>query len=160
MLKHCYSRHSYRDLCVCCWFGIDELSPEAPWPLIQSACLHIHCFLALMYYRVQVVVCAVTARIKLCHSHFTAAAVLFSGRSETLRGEGISLICQLWSFYLTVDWVRQDEGRLDFIMHTHRKRGQRQRPSNTKGFHNKGLQYLYWAVTAKLENTSGISYCH
>lgn len=113
--KHCYSRCSLRDLCVCCWFGIDELSPEAPWPLIQSACLHIHCFLALMYYMVQVVVvCAVTAWIKLCHSHFTAAAVLFSGCSETLRGEDISLICQLWSLYLTVDWVRQDEGRLDF----------------------------------------------
>ncbi len=112
-------------LCVCRWFGADELSPEAPWPLIQSVCLHVHCFLALIYYRVQAVVCGVTAWIKLCHSHFTAAAILFSGRSETLRGEDISLICRVWSLYLNVDWVRQDEGRLDFIVLTQRQRGQR-----------------------------------
>lgn len=111
-----------RDLEGACWFGIDELSPEPPWPLIQSECLHVHCFLAMIYYRVQAVVCAVTAWIKLCHSYSTAAAVLFSGRSETLRGEDISLICRVWSLYLNVDWVRRDEGRLGFLVHSQRQR--------------------------------------
>lgn len=108
-----------------CWFGIDELSLEPPWPLIQSVCLHVHCFLALIYYRVQAMVCAVTTWIKLCHSHFAAAVILFSGCSEMLRGEDISLICQVWSLYLNVDWVRQDEGQLDFLVHTQRHKGHR-----------------------------------
>lgn len=30
---------------------------------------------------------------------------------------------------------------------------------DTKGFHDEG-SYLYWAITAKLENKLGISYCH
>lgn len=97
----------YRFLSVCCVFGEDELSPGSQRPLIRSARLHVHCFLALMYYREQAVVCTVTAWIKLCHSFFTAAAVLFCGRSAMLRGEGISLMCQLWSLYLNVDWTRQ-----------------------------------------------------
>lgn len=108
----------YRFLCVCCCFRIDELSPGSQQPLIQSACLHVHCFLALMYYREQAVVCAVTAWIKLCHSFFTAAAVLFCRRSEMLRGEDISLTCQAWSLYLNVDWTRQRWRSLDLSQHT------------------------------------------
>lgn len=113
-----------------CCFGIDELSPEPPWPLIQSECLHVHCFLALMYYRVQAVVCTVTAWIRLCHSYFTATALLFSSHSEMLRGEDISLICWVWSFYLNVDWGKQDEGRRRMSQCSQRQRHLRDREND------------------------------
>lgn len=37
---------------------------------------------------------------------------------EMLRGEGICLTCQVWFFHLNVDWSRQAEGHLAYVLHT------------------------------------------
>lgn len=120
-MKRCLCGYS-----VCAGAARDELSPEAPWPLIQSARLHIHCFLALMYYWEQAAVCAVTAWIKLCHSRFTAGAILFRCRPETVRGEDITLICQPWSLYLNVGWGKA-VWRSTLFMRTRKNKRRRSR---------------------------------
>lgn len=138
MMKSTMNRRSC-GCSVCAGAAIDEPSPEAPWPLIQSERLHIHCFLALMYYREQAAVCAVTAWIKLCHSRFTAAAILFRCRPETVRGEDITLICQP-SCVIPLSERGPGEGGVkvdSFDVHAENKK------SNTKGG-GRGQQNRKW----------------